>query len=85
MLKGRMSGDVQFQQHRDASCHQLFFMKGKVPKETHVIMTETLGEHALSYVTVKNWMAQFKSGDFSYGLIFFSKIIQNENFADFGI
>jgi len=24
-----------------------------------------LGEHALSYATVKNWVAQFKHGDFS--------------------
>ena len=28
-------------------------------------MTETLGEHAPSYATVKNWVAQFKCGDFS--------------------
>ena len=27
-------------------------------------MTETLGEHAPSYVTVTNWVAQFKRGDF---------------------
>jgi len=28
-------------------------------------LTETLGEHAPSYDTVKNWVAQFKRGDFS--------------------
>jgi len=28
-------------------------------------MTETLEEHAPSYATVKNWVAQFKRGDFS--------------------
>ena len=28
-------------------------------------MTETLGEHAPSYANVKNWVAQFKRGDFS--------------------
>jgi len=28
-------------------------------------MTETLGEYAPSYATVKNWVAQFKRGDFS--------------------
>jgi hypothetical protein len=33
--------------------------------EIHAILTETLGEHAPSYATVKNWMAQFKVGDFS--------------------
>ena len=36
-----------------------------MPKETHAIPTETLGEHAPSYATVKNWVAQFKRGDFS--------------------
>ena len=39
--------------------------QGKGPKEIHAILIETLGEHALSYATVKNWMAQFKRGDFS--------------------
>ena len=34
-------------------------------KEIHAILTETLGEHAPSYATVKNWVAQFKHGDFS--------------------
>ena len=28
-------------------------------------LTETLGEHAPSYATVKNLVAQFKRGDFS--------------------
>jgi len=36
-----------------------------VLKEIHVILTEMLGEHAPSYATVKNWLAQFKRGDFS--------------------
>jgi len=34
-------------------------------KEIHVIVTETLGEHAPSYATVKICVAQFKRGDFS--------------------
>jgi len=34
-------------------------------KDFHAILTETLGEHAPSYATVKIWMAQFKRGDFS--------------------
>ena len=56
---------ARFQQHRDASCHQVFFfLQGKVLKEIHAILTETLGEHAPSYATVKNWMTQFKRGDF---------------------
>jgi len=39
--------------------------QGKAPKGIHAILTETLGEHAPSYATVKNWVAQFKCGDFS--------------------
>jgi len=42
-----------------------FFLQGKAPKEIHAIPTEILGEHAPSYATVKNWMSQFKRGDFS--------------------
>jgi len=49
-LKGSMSGDARdfkFQQHRDASCHQVFFcLQGKAPKEIQAILTEILGEHA---------------------------------------
>jgi len=52
---------ARFQQHRDASCHQVFFpLQGKAPKEIHAILTETLGEHAPSYATNKNWEPQFK-------------------------
>jgi len=36
-----------------------------VPKEIHTILIETLGELAPLYATVKNWVAQFKCGDFS--------------------
>jgi len=55
----------RFQQHGDASC-QVFFLQGKAPKEIHAILTETLREHAPSYdATVKNWVVQFKRGDFS--------------------
>ena len=42
-----------------------FFLQGKALKEIHAILTETLGDHAPSYVTVKNGVAQFKHGDFS--------------------
>jgi len=56
---------TRFQQHRDVSCQQVFFLQGKVLKEIHAILIETLGEHTLSYVTIKNWVAQFKLGDFS--------------------
>jgi len=62
-----MSGDMRFQQHGDTSCHQVFFffVQGKAPKVIHAILAETLREHAPSYATVKNWVAQFKRGDFS--------------------
>jgi len=44
---------------------KLFFLQGKAAKEIHANLIETLGEHAPSYATVKNWVAQFKRGDFS--------------------
>jgi len=56
---------ARFQQHGDASCHQIFFfLQGKAPKKIHAILTEILGEHAPSHATVKIWVAQFKRGDF---------------------
>ena len=42
-----------------------FFLQGKASKEIQAILTEILKEHAPSYATVKNWVAQFKRGDFS--------------------
>ena len=42
-----------------------FFLLGKAPKEIHAILRETLGEHALSYATVRTWVVQFKRDDFS--------------------
>jgi len=42
-----------------------FSLLGKAPKEIHAIPKQTLGEHASSYATIKNWVAQFKRGDFS--------------------
>jgi transposase len=42
-----------------------FFRQGKALKEIHTILRETLGEHAPLYATIKNWMAQFRRGDFS--------------------
>jgi hypothetical protein len=44
---------------------KLSFLQSKTLKEIHTILTETLGEHAPSYATIKNWVAQFKCGDFS--------------------
>ena len=57
---------ARFQQHADARCHQAFpFLLDKAPKEIHAILRETLEEHAPSYATVKNRVAQFKRGNFS--------------------
>ena len=56
---------ARYQQHGDASYHQDPPPEGKAPNEIHAILTETLGEHAPSYATVKNWVNQFKRGDFS--------------------
>jgi len=44
---------------------KFFFLQGKASKEIHVFLTETLGEHAPLYATIKDWVAQFKHGDFS--------------------
>ena len=44
---------------------KFFYLQGKALKEIHAILTETLVEHAPSYATIKNWVAQFEHGDFS--------------------
>ena len=66
-LKGSTSGDARDFENMEtqAVIKLFFFLQGKVPKEFHAILTETLGENAPSYATVKNWVAQFKRGDFS--------------------
>ena len=38
---------------RELSSRFFFFLQDKTPKEIHAILTETLGEHAPSYATVK--------------------------------
>jgi len=50
---------------REPSSSFFFPLQGKVPKGIRAILTETLGEHAPSYATVKNWVAQFKRDNFS--------------------
>jgi hypothetical protein len=40
-------------------------LQGKAPKEIHAILKVALWEYAQSYASVKNWVAQFKRGDFS--------------------
>jgi len=65
-LKGSMLGDARDSTtwRRELSSSFLF-LQSKAPKEIHVILTETLGEHAPSYATVENWVGHFKRGDFS--------------------
>ena len=61
-----MSGDVRdFNNIETRPVIKFFFLQSKAPKEIHEILTETLGEYAPSYATVKNWVTQFKRGDFS--------------------
>ena len=63
-----MSGDARdFNNIETRAVIKFFFLQGKAPKEINAILRETLGEHAPSYATVKNWVAQFKHGDFSTG------------------
>jgi len=50
---------------RKLSSRYFFFLQGKAPKEIHAILKQALGENAPTYATVKNWVAQFKRGDFS--------------------
>ena len=67
-LKGSMSGDACYFNNMEtrAVIKFFFFLQGKAPKETRAILIETLGEHVQSHATVKNWVAQFKSGDVSH-------------------
>jgi len=61
-----MSGDARdFNNIETWAIIEFFFLQCKAPKEIHAILIETLGEHAPLYTTVKNWVAQFKCGDFS--------------------
>ena len=66
MMKGSMSGNARdFNNMETRAVIKFIFLQGKALKEIHTILIETLGEHTLSYSTVKNWVAQFKRGDFS--------------------
>jgi len=66
-LKGGMSGEARDFNNMETRTVIKFFshLQGKAPKKIYAILKETLGEHAPSYPTVKNWVAQFKRGDFS--------------------
>jgi len=66
-LKGSMSEDAHDFNNVEtrAVIKFFFFFQGNALKEIHAILTETLGEHAPSHVTIKNWVAQFERCDFS--------------------
>ena len=48
-----MSGDAPDFNNMETRAVIFFFLQGKTLKEIHAILTETLGEHAPSYDTVK--------------------------------
>jgi len=60
-----MPGDACYFNNIEARAVKFFFLQGKAPKEIRAMLTETFGEYAPSYATVKNWVAQVKRGDFS--------------------
>ena len=62
-----MSGDVRDFNNIEMRAVIKFFppLQDKALKEIRVNLIETLGEHAPLYATIKNWVAQFKCGDFS--------------------
>jgi len=65
-LKESISRDARdFNNTETWAVINFFFLQGKAPKKIHAILIGTLGEHAPSYATVKNWVVQFKSSGFS--------------------
>ena len=61
-----MSGDARdFNNMETRAVIKFIFLQGKAPKKIHAILTETIGENAPSYATVRNRVAQFKRGDLS--------------------
>jgi len=61
-----MSGDAHdFNNIETRAVINFFLLQRKAPKKIHAILIETLGELAPLYATVKNWVAQYKRGDFS--------------------
>ena len=53
-----MSGDARDFNNTEtrAVIKFFFFLQGKAQKQIHAILTETSGEHAPSYATVKHWV-----------------------------
>ena len=60
-LKGSVSGDERDLNNTEtrAVIKFLFPLQGKAPKKIHAILTETLGEYAPSYATIKTGWPSF--------------------------
>jgi len=63
-LKGSMSGDA-LGYNSETRVVKFFFSCKARRRRKFTPFSQTLGEHAPSYATVKNWVAHFKRGDFS--------------------
>ena len=60
-LKGSFPGDARNFNNIETWVIKFFFpLQSKAPKEIQAILTETLGQHAPLYATVRNLVAQFK-------------------------
>jgi len=59
-----MPGDARNFNNMETRAVMNLFLQGKAPQENPAILGDTLGEHAPSYESVKNWVAQFNRGDF---------------------
>ena len=64
-LKGSMSGDVLFQQHRDASCHQGFLRARQGAKGNSCHSDRNIRGTCTIVFHCQNWVSQFKHSDFS--------------------
>jgi len=61
-----MSGDARDFNNIETRAVIIFFLKGgKSAEGNSHHSARTLEEHAPSYAIIKNWVAQFKRGDFS--------------------
>jgi hypothetical protein len=58
-MKGSISGNTRdINNIKTRAVIKDFSLQNKAPKDIHAILKETLGEHAPSYATIKNWVAQ---------------------------
>ena len=61
-----LKGSARFQQHRDTSCHKVFFPRARQGAEGNSRRSDRKIRGICTIVRYcQNWVAQFKSGDFS--------------------